>query len=334
MYGDICSRLTEPQYVEAKNDRKPDIYNPKDGALIADDLVELMRLSLRALLTFPGALEISTAVKADGPLGATAGIVPAILTVLKWGSGTVRLAPGALKSAPALAKDHGFIPKLSEKTPLGALALGTSVKKVGFLLGVFEIILGDRSTGALLTSYIKICKTSFTGNLKRITLELVSKSPAVVFDDTNPQNVNFGVARHFVKSVRLRGAYDEVLEAIRRQWRSELTLLATLMRPKLCWGIIIVNKLQLDRVSGFLERGLAQSTLTTGGSRDQISPANNIGFYGVPRSARPVFPVATLKESGPEEYNIVKTNDNNYEQMAGVFTQHINMVLVTLFGNQ
>lgn len=53
MYGDICSRLTEPQYVEAKNDRKPDIYNPKDGALIADDVRSLLTTMLMPLWPQP-----------------------------------------------------------------------------------------------------------------------------------------------------------------------------------------------------------------------------------------------------------------------------------------
>lgn len=127
------------------------------------------------------------------PLGVTAGIVP-------WNGplGTV-----GLKAAPALATGNCFILKPSEKTPFAALALGPLIEQAGFPPGVFQVLSGDGSTGALIASHMRIRKVSFTGsiptgkkiqamaansNLKRVTLELGGKSPAVVFDDCNLVN--------------------------------------------------------------------------------------------------------------------------------------------------
>jgi acyl-CoA reductase-like NAD-dependent aldehyde dehydrogenase len=108
-----------------------------------------------------------------------------------------------LKAAPALATGNVFILKPSEKTPLMAAALGRLVLEAGFPPGVFQVLTGDGTTGALLASHMQVAKVSFTGsiqtgkrvqvlaaqsNLKRVTLELGGKSPAVVFEDANLEN--------------------------------------------------------------------------------------------------------------------------------------------------
>lgn len=93
--------------------------------------------------------------------------------------------------------------KPSEKAPLMAAALGKLILEAGFPPGVFQVLTGDGSTGALLASHMNVAKVSFTGsvatgkhiqmlaaksNLKRVTLELGGKSPAVVFDDAQLDN--------------------------------------------------------------------------------------------------------------------------------------------------
>ncbi|KAK5239188.1 hypothetical protein LTR40_014760, partial [Exophiala xenobiotica] len=108
-----------------------------------------------------------------------------------------------LKAAPALATGNVIIVKPSEKTPLGSLAVASLFEKAGFPPGVIQILTGPGSTGALLAEHMRIRKVSFTGsiatgkkiqvaaarsNLKRVTLELGGKSPAIVFEDANIEN--------------------------------------------------------------------------------------------------------------------------------------------------
>ena len=180
-----------------------------------DALAELTRITLGAPAGSFGAFEIGLAAEAfrynagwcdkflgesvpqengflqitrNEPLGVTAGTVP-------W---TGPLGLVGLKAAPAFATCNCFILKPSEKTPFAAAALGPLIKEAGFPAGVFQILTGDGSTGALLASHMRIRKVSFTGsiptgkkiqqmasqsNLKRVTLELGGKSPTVVFDD-------------------------------------------------------------------------------------------------------------------------------------------------------
>ena len=96
-----------------------------------------------------------------------------------------------------------FIFKTSEKSPLGALALGKLVIKAGFPPGVINFVSGAGKTGQLLSQHMQISKISFTGsamvgrkiqeassksNLKRVTLELGGKSASLVFNDADLEN--------------------------------------------------------------------------------------------------------------------------------------------------
>ena len=127
------------------------------------------------------------------PLGVCAGIAPwnAPMLYVGW------------KCAPALAAGNTYIFKASEKSPLSAIALGKLVVEAGFPPGVVNFVTGAAKTGALLASDMKIQKISFTGsipvgkiiqklalesNMKKVTLELGGKSPALVFADADIEN--------------------------------------------------------------------------------------------------------------------------------------------------
>jgi aldehyde dehydrogenase (NAD+) len=216
------------------------------------------------------------------PLGVTCGIIP-------WNG---PMGNVGMKAGPALATGNCFILKPSEKTPFAALALGALIKEAGFPPGVFQILSGDGSTGALLASHMKVRKVSFTGstntgrkiqemaaksNLKRVTLELGGKSPAVVFDDCNLDNavtwcvngitantgqVCFASSRVYVQE----GIYDKFVAAYKKAMEERAKgagdpdAEATTLGP-------LVDKSQFERVSGFLERGKSQGTLLVGGGR-------------------------------------------------------------------
>lgn len=127
------------------------------------------------------------------PLGVCAGIASwnATFMYIGW------------KLGPALAAGNTVIFKPSEKSPLGVLALAPLFAEAGFPPGVVQFITGGRDTGSLLASHVDIAKISFTGsidagkavqeaatksNLKKTTLELGGKSPALVFGDAYFEN--------------------------------------------------------------------------------------------------------------------------------------------------
>ena len=284
------------------------------------------------------------------PLGVVAGVIP-------WNG---PMAVAANKAAPALATGNCFILKPSEKTPFSALALGPLIIEAGFPPGVFQILSGDGVTGALLSSHMRIRKISFTGsiptgkriqeaaaksNLKRVTLELGGKSPAVVFDDANLANaiqwtaralatntgqVCFAATRVYVQE----GIYDKFVEGYKEALLEYAKNIGDPEHESTSMGPL-VDKAQFDRVSGFIERGKnGQGTLLTGGSR-----VGDEGYYIQPTVFTNVHPDAEIVRQeifGPvsvlnsfkTEEEIIKTaNDSNYGLMAGVFTQDINRAL-------
>ncbi|KAL4937896.1 hypothetical protein BDV06DRAFT_232261 [Aspergillus oleicola] len=285
------------------------------------------------------------------PLGVTAGVVP-------WNGpiGTV-----GLKAAPALATGNCFILKPSEKTPFAALALGPLIREAGFPPGVFQVLSGDGKTGALLASHMRIRKVSFTGsiatgkriqkmaaesNLKRVTLELGGKSPAVVFDDSNLDNavtwcvnaitansgqVCFAASRVYVQE----GIIDEFTKRYKAALEERATKIndpdneATLMGP-------LVDKAQFQRVTGFVQRGQDSNagSLLTGGKRvgDKGFFIQPTVFTGIKPDSElykeEIFgPVSILNSFKTEEEVLQKANATEYGLMAGVFTQDINKAL-------
>lgn len=106
-----------------------------------------------------------------------------------------------MKIAPALATGCTVVLKPSELTPLSALKFAELVREAGFPPGVFNIVNGCGNTaGQALVDHLRVRKIAFTGsthvgkhimesagrsNLKRVTLELGGKSPAIVFDDAD-----------------------------------------------------------------------------------------------------------------------------------------------------
>ena len=105
------------------------------------------------------------------------------------------------KIGPALATGNSVILKPSEFTPLTALRVCDLIIEAGFPPGSVNIVSGLGSTvGQAMSEHMEIGKIAFTGslltgrkimeaaartNLKKVTLELGGKNPAVVFDDAD-----------------------------------------------------------------------------------------------------------------------------------------------------
>ena len=102
------------------------------------------------------------------------------------------------KVAPALVAGNCAILKPSEIAGLSCMFLGKLAQDVGIPEGVFNIITGDRETGAALVASPTVSMVSFTGSsltgtkimeasapkLSQVALELGGKSAMVIFADT------------------------------------------------------------------------------------------------------------------------------------------------------
>ncbi len=133
------------------------------------------------------------------PIGVVAQIIP-------W---NFPLLMAAWKLAPALAAGCTVILKLAEQTPMSGLRLAQLFVDAGFPEGVVNILTGyGEGAGAPLAAHPLVDKVAFTGstevgklivgaatgNLKKVTLELGGKSPAVVFPDADIDRAIAGTA--------------------------------------------------------------------------------------------------------------------------------------------
>jgi acyl-CoA reductase-like NAD-dependent aldehyde dehydrogenase len=123
------------------------------------------------------------------PLGVVGVITPwnFPMTIASW------------KIAPALACGNAVVHKPAEDAPLSALRLAELAREAGVPEGVWNVVTGDGTTGALLAEHRDVDKLSFTGStevgrsiqraaagtMKRLTLELGGKSANVVLDDAD-----------------------------------------------------------------------------------------------------------------------------------------------------
>jgi acyl-CoA reductase-like NAD-dependent aldehyde dehydrogenase len=126
------------------------------------------------------------------PLGVAVGIVPWNFPILL---ATVKIAAAVVTGNPIVIKPSPF-------TPAGGLKLVELAQRY-FPLGVVQVLSGDDNLGIWLTSHPTPAKISFTGStatgkkvmesasktLKRVTLELGGKDPAIICDDVDIDDV-------------------------------------------------------------------------------------------------------------------------------------------------
>ncbi|EOD45919.1 putative aldehyde dehydrogenase protein [Neofusicoccum parvum UCRNP2] len=284
------------------------------------------------------------------PLGVCAGVASWNATFMYVG----------WKIAPALAAGNCFIFKASEKSPLGALALGPLFAEAGFPPGVVQFVSGAQATGEALASHPEIAKISFTGgasagraiqelalksNMKRVTLELGGKSPAIVFDDAsfdptvqsvgggflaNSGQICVAASRVIVQDTiadKFIAAVKSVFESASKSLGSDPQDPSTELGP-------VVDKGHFDRIMSYVEIGKQSATLLTGGCRKGakgqfIEPT----IFVNPRSDSRVLreeifgPVLTIQTFKTEEEAVALANDSVYGLAACIYTNDLSRAL-------
>ncbi|KAJ9211061.1 hypothetical protein DTO166G4_7352 [Paecilomyces variotii] len=262
----------------------------------------------------------------------------------------------AWKIAPAVAAGNTIIFKASERSPLGALAMGDLIKQAGFPPGVINIVSGGEWTGFLLAQHKCITKVSFTGshgngkrihvaathsNMKRVTLELGGKNPSIVFEDAD-----FGNALHHnsygfllntgqacVSGSRLF-VHEEIADGFIRGlvdcFKAFTTIMGDPMEPNTLLGPL-VDKRHYDKVMYYIAEGQKEGAqLLCGGVRKGdkgwfvepailLNPPTDSCVYR-DEIFGPVLVVRTFKD---EEEVIEMANDTMYGLSASVFTKDI-----------
>ncbi len=214
------------------------------------------------------------------PVGVVAQIIP-------W---NYPLLMAAWKIAPALCAGCTVVLKPAEETPVTILELARSFADAGLPPGVVNIVTGrGERAGAALVAHPDVDKIAFTGSgevgrqvmaaaaatLKRVTLELGGKSPAIIFADADFEaslrGALFGIflnqgemcsaaSRILVE----RSVYPKVLEAMVEQAKTIVlgpgSDRDTRMGP-------LVSRQQFDRVRAYQDLGKREARLALGGGR-------------------------------------------------------------------
>jgi acyl-CoA reductase-like NAD-dependent aldehyde dehydrogenase len=154
------------------------------------------RASLALAREYPFEAEHGTTLVRRQPVGVVALVTP-------WNFPSNVILDGL---GPLLAAGNTVVLKPSEKSPISAVRL---IELIELPPGVLNLVLGDGSTGALLTAHEGIALTQFTGSvgagrsiaqesgrqLRRVVLELGGKDAVIVDDGVDPVAVAKDVAR-------------------------------------------------------------------------------------------------------------------------------------------
>jgi phenylacetaldehyde dehydrogenase len=281
------------------------------------------------------------------PVGVVGAIVP-------W---NFPLCQAVFKIAPALAAGCTVVLKPAEQTPLTAIRLAELTIEAGFPDGVVNVCPGYGETaGQALVDHRGVDKIAFTGSvevgkliarsasgsLKRVSLELGGKNPNIIFPDADLETAAAAAAAAiFFYTGQLCSAgsrlmvhkdvYDEVIE----------TVVAAAGQQKIGPGLHadttlgpLVSAEQLERVTGFIERGRNEgANIAVGGSR--VNGENANGYFVEPTVVvdapdaltlvrEEIFgPVLVAQSFDSIEDLAERANDTEYGLSAGVWTSNV-----------
>ena len=196
----------------------------------------------------------------------------------------------ALKVAPALAAGCTVVLKPSEIAPFNAFILAEVVEAAGLPKGVFNLVTGfGPAAGEALVKHPQVDMISFTGStragkrisevaaqtVKRVALELGGKSASVILEDAdlavavkgtvsgcylNSGQTCTALTRMLVPASKYDEAAKLAVEAAKGFTLGDPMSEATRLGP-------LSSKMQLDRVRGYIKKGVEEGAeLLTGGA--------------------------------------------------------------------
>lgn len=280
------------------------------------------------------------------PIGVVAAITP-------W---NFPMVLGMMKIVPALAMGNSIVVKPASQTPLSTLKLAELATQAGVPAGVFNVVAGPGgSVGEILATHPSVDKVAFTGStevgqhimqlaagtIKRVTLELGGKSPAIVLPDadlaTAIPGILFGFLLHSgqmcesgTRVLVHDSIYDQVVEQLAE---TAATIKVGDPLDETVGMGPLVSKEQYETVMGYIESGLKEGArLVWGGKRLTVVGLEN-GYYLPPTifadvrndmkiAREEIFgPVVSIIRYSSVEEAINIANDTIYGLGAGVWTK-------------
>jgi phenylacetaldehyde dehydrogenase len=266
------------------------------------------------------------------------------------------LMMAAWKIAPALAAGCTIVLKPAEQTPLSAIRLGQLIQEARFPDGVVNILTGFGETaGAALAVHPDVDKVAFTGstevgklivqaaagNLKKVSLELGGKSPAIVFPDADMEvairgtssAIFFNMGQCCTAGSRLyahKRVFDRLMQGVADN--AGKIRVGHGLDPETQLGPLVSDE-QFRRVTGYLAAGRQQGAeIVTGGSR-----VGDAGYFVQPTvltNTNPEMSVVREEIFGPvvcaipfdddDLDRVARTaNDTSYGLAASIWTRDL-----------
>ncbi len=281
------------------------------------------------------------------PLGVVGQIIP-------WNFPLLMLA---WKVAPALAAGCTVVLKPAEYTPLSALLFAEVAHEAGLPPGVLNVVTGGGATGAAVVRHPETRKIAFTGSTevgreirrvtagtgKHLSLELGGKSPFVVFDSADldaavegvVDGVWFNQGQVCCAGSRLlvqESVEAEMLDRLRA--RMETIRVGHPLDKAIDMGAI-VDRVQMERVEGYLEAGRADGAEIWQPDR----PLPKDGLFLPPTlctGAPPSSTIVTEEIFGPVLVSltfrtpaeaVALANDTRYGLAASIWTEDMSLAL-------
>jgi acyl-CoA reductase-like NAD-dependent aldehyde dehydrogenase len=213
-----------------------------------------------------------------------------VCAIAPW-NGPVILA--VAKIANALLAGDTLVLRPSPFTPLSALYMGRLGLEV-FPAGVMNVITGDASVGAAMTTHPKVVKISFTGStatgrliaaaaaptLKRLTLELGGNDAAIVLPDADLDQlvetvfqVSLGNAGHFCAAIKRLYVHRDIQQRVSAALvaRCKKAVMGTRFDPRVDMGPV-QNRPQFDRIWSLFDDAVAHGARVLCGGERHAGP--------------------------------------------------------------
>ncbi|GHH67391.1 gamma-aminobutyraldehyde dehydrogenase [Streptosporangium violaceochromogenes] len=337
----VDARADELNEAECRNTGKPVARMAEDETPVAADHFRFFAGAARTLEgpTSGEFLADHTSVIRHEPIGVVGQVTP-------W---NYPLMMAVWKIAPALAAGNTVVLKPSDTTPASTVKLAEIIGEI-LPKGVFNVVAGDRETGALVVGHPAAQMVAITGSvgagmavarsaaddLKRVHLELGGKAPVVVFDDVK----DLGAAAEAIAVAGLYNAGQDCTAACRVLVHEDVhdafvaaltraaagTVTGDLSEKDALYGPLN-NAAQLERVAGFLGRVPGHAKVLTGGHR-----VGEKGYFFAPTVVdglrqddemvqNEVFgPVITVQTFSDEADAVAKANGVRYGLSSSVWT--------------
>jgi acyl-CoA reductase-like NAD-dependent aldehyde dehydrogenase len=257
------------------------------------------------------------------------------------------------KLAPALAAGNTVVFKPAEKTPISACMLVKLFQEAGLPDGVINLLIGTgEEVGSALVTHDKVAKISFTGSLpvgkniretaglKKVTLELGSNSPNLLFEDANIDYATTELVKGAfafsgqvcISAQRIyvhKEIYDAFLEAYIQ--KTKALRMGDPISEETDIGPMI-NEEEAKRAKEWIDDAVDKGArIAVGGERNGtiLSPTIMTDVdENMKIIAEEVFaPIVSVIPFNTEEEAIEYSNDSIYGLQAGVFTRDINRAL-------